>query len=413
MFASNWLSRLLLASILAGAAAAADVDSAALLNSLKARVRENATTIPRFVCRIRLEREDYTTPQAGGACRIPGEREFPEPQQPLELKDRANLDVMLSQKSELFAWPGGQRFDADSPNNLLGDGFAGSGDFAGFALTVFTSPASTFTYLGPCGSGTCVRYRYEVPSFASHYFIRTAMSEVNVGYHGTFDVNPDTVDLISLIVIPTDVHKAVPEACDLRASMIYAKAAIATGVFTIPQSTEKLYTASDGTVFRNLISYQGCRQYSSESSISFGDEESASAQGSTERLGSSLPAPGTTLELRLASKIDSDKNAAGDAIEAKLAKPVKDSEGHTIAAGTVFRGHLGHMENIYGPRPRVLVSLRLEEMVVRGKPVPVTLRPTGFVDQRGRQQFSFAGRRVVVQSQLVFRQTFGGVAGGK
>jgi hypothetical protein len=60
-----------------------------------------------------------------------GERDFPKPEEPLELEDRANLDVMLAQKSELFAWPGGQSFDSESPNNLLGDGFSGSGDFAG------------------------------------------------------------------------------------------------------------------------------------------------------------------------------------------------------------------------------------------------------------------------------------------
>jgi hypothetical protein len=199
-----------------------------------------------------------------------------------------------------------------------------------------------------------------------------------------------------MIVIPMDIRKAIAEACDLRTRMTYAKAAVEAGVFTIPESTEKLYRTKDGVVFRNRISYRSCRQYSSESSISFGDGESAAGYASARSISSSLPVPGTVLELRMATKIDSDKNAAGDPIETRLVKPVKDSEGHTIAAGTVVRGHLARMENIYGPHPRIVIAIRLDEMVVRGKPVKVTLHPTGWVDEKGRQQFAFSGRRAVL-----------------
>jgi hypothetical protein len=407
VFASKWLNGFLAASVFAGLVTAADIESAPLLNRLKSRARENAGTLPRFVCRITLDREDYTAPGRSYSCPVLGERDFPTPKESLALKDRANLDVMLSQKSELFAWPGDQSFDADSPNILLGQGFSGSGDFAGFALTVFTSAATTFKYLGACEQGACVRYRYDVPVFASQYFIRNLLGDVAVGYHGTFDVNPETADLINMVVIPTDVRKAISGACDLRTRMTYAKATVEAGVFTIPESTEKLYRADDGTLFRNQISYRGCRQYSAESSISFGDDDSAPAKGAAET-NVSLPVRGTRLDLRMTTKIDSERNAAGDPIEAKLDKPVKDSEGHTIPAGTLLRGHLARMENVYGTGARVVMAIRFDEMVLNGKPVRVELKPAGWVDERGRQQFSFLGRRASFNSSVLFHQEFVG-----
>jgi hypothetical protein len=66
------------------------------------------------------------------------------------------------------------------------------------------------------------------------------------------------------------------------------------------------------------------------------------------------------------------------------------------------------MENIYGPFPRVVIAIKLDEMVVRGTPVKVTLHPTGlgWMDGKGRAQFTFFGRWAIFDSQTRFSQTF-------
>lgn len=46
--------------------------------------------------------------------------------------DRAKLDVMVSESTELFSWPDESRFNTNSPEDLLGGGFSGNGDFADY-----------------------------------------------------------------------------------------------------------------------------------------------------------------------------------------------------------------------------------------------------------------------------------------
>jgi hypothetical protein len=315
---------------------------------------------------------------------------------------------MLTSESELYAWPGSQSFSAETPSVLLGGGFSGSGDFAAFLQNVFAGSSTTIKYGGPCDSGKCVRYSFDVPKASSKYTLRTSRNEVAVGFHGTFDVNPETADLLSLTAIPTDIHSVLGLACDLRTRMTYTTAPIAAGVFTIPESTEKLYLASDGSFFRNRTSYQGCREYGAESAISFDEDR---AQGAAARGGPAfvLPDPGTRIELSLAGTIDSQKTAAGDAIEAKLTRSARDKEGHTLPANTVFRGHVMQMEHVYGNPASVVMTLRFESMEWNGAGVNVQLNPAGPMDGSGNQVYRFLGGDFHVDSRFVSKWSFGGV----
>lgn len=393
---------------------AAEVDSVALLNRLKSGARRNAESIPRFVCRIRIERQDYSAvvnPRQPPPhyCPTIGERDFPEPKEALQTRERANLEVMLSQTSELFAWPGQRRFQAQTPNDLLGAGFSGSGDFASFALGALTTTGVQFQFLGECGEG-CVRYRYEVSPAISHYSVRSGAGEVRVGYRGTMDVNPDRYGLRELIVLPMDLGRAMPGVCDLRTRIRYAEAPVESGVFSIPESTEQVFRSNDGSVLRNRIAYEGCSQYSAESTISFDDEDSASGDAADADPAERLPAKGTKLQLRLGTKIDSEKNAAGDAIEATLAKPVKDARGREIAAGTVFRGHVAKMATHFGARGRVLIAVRFDEMLVRGKAIPVAVRGDGETDERGQEMFTVPTQHLVLDTRTTLHERFEGPA---
>jgi hypothetical protein len=118
-----WRTLLVLGGTIA-IARAADVDSAALLARVQAGIRENAKTIPRYVCRQKIERQAFVQKS------FPSCETLPEPQAgdpgpafTLEVSDRARLDVMLAAGSEFFSWPGGRSFQTNSPSDLLGGGF--------------------------------------------------------------------------------------------------------------------------------------------------------------------------------------------------------------------------------------------------------------------------------------------------
>ena len=77
-----------------------------------------------------------------------------------------------------------------------------------------------------------------------------------MGYHGTFDVDSQTGDVIRMTVIPTDLQQALPTGCDLRTRMTYTQGTLGGSQFMIPASTESEYLANDGGSFK--LSCRGC-----------------------------------------------------------------------------------------------------------------------------------------------------------
>jgi hypothetical protein len=142
----NWWTSLLLAGSIA-AGWAGDIDSASLLTRVQSKVRDNARRIPRYVCQQKIERQSFAPLDRKPlqACVQESEQGLTKrPGLSLVVADRAQLDVMLTEEKELFSWPGGRSFDTDTPADLLGGGFCGSGDFASFVINVFTLDQVTF-----------------------------------------------------------------------------------------------------------------------------------------------------------------------------------------------------------------------------------------------------------------------------
>lgn len=323
----------------------------------------------------------------------------------LELRssDRAKLDVILGEAAELFAWPGGRSFDTDDPGKLLPAGFSGSGDFAGFVLGVFSLDQIAFEYIGPCDGDSCARFGYDVPVAVSGYVAKTPFNRVTLGYHGTFDVDSRSANLIHMTVIPTDVSTALPGVCDLRTGMTYTRATMDSGEFTIPESTEKEFLSADGEYFVNRSFYKGCRQYTSESTLTFGDDDLPATPLEPAKVSAALPVAGSEVQLRLVTKIDSERNGAGDALEATLVHPVPDTRGGTIRAGTVFLGRLGQVEKVYLPREHIILTMRFNTIILNGAPVALTLSPIGKMDARGEEIYSFLKGKLLLDKNFVSR----------
>jgi hypothetical protein len=188
--------------------------------------------------------------------------------------------------------------------------------------------------------------------------------------------------------------------CNIRTRMTYTRTMMQASEFMIPESTEMEYVGKDGAYSLNRVSYESCRQYMSESTLSFGDEAPRIAPQGPTKIPLTLPVAGTELRLQLASKIDSDVSSAGDSLEAKLVRAVPNTEGGTIPAGTVIRGHLAELEKVYFP-PSQVVAIRFDTIVLNGAPVPLIIDPIGKTDQRGRGIFIFAGKRLVLGKEFV------------
>lgn len=401
----NWRCLVLLAGS-AAFAWAADVDSSALLARVQSKVRDEATRIPRFMCRQEIDRQVFTTPKRNQkVCPELTDQGLSNTVAGLTLvsSDRARLDVMLGRAStELFSWPGGGSFDTSYPGDLLGGGLASRGDFAGFMIQVLGTSQATFQYVGPCAGTDCVRYSYNVPRNVSRYGVNVSSWGLEiVGFHGIVDVESKSANLLQLTVIPIDLPQIFPGTCDLRTKMTYTRAAATSGEFSIPKSSQVEFLYKNGHYSENRSSFEGCREYGSESVLSFGDD--LPAGNGEAKVPPALAKAGAELRLRLVSKVDSDVNIAGDSLEASLVRAVPDSKGGIIPEGTVFRGHLAQLERIYWPHPEVLVVLRFDTIVLQGQTLAVKLFPTGQNDDRGRAVFRFPGKHAVLDSKFVSR----------
>ena len=375
---NSW--KLLPVLVSAVTACAADIDSASLLSLVQSNVRENANRMPRYVCRQRIQRKAFTqleprlTVTLHPGCAALAEQGLPKvPSLTPALTDRAYLDVMLAGDKELFSWPGGRSFDTEDPDELLGGGLSGSGDFANFVINIFSNASKvTFEYMGACPGGQCVRYGYVVPVETSGYIVKSRDKVGSrLGFHGTFDVDPQSANIIRMSVIATDPSHAIPEACAIRTRMSYTSTAAETREFMIPKSTEMEYLSKDGSYSVSDVVYEGCRQYTSESKLTFGEDIGSALRSGQAGVSQALPVVDTELQLRLASRVDSELASAGDNLQATaLVRRVPDAGGGTISAGTVFRGHLTQLERVYIPQRQLLVGMRFDTIVFERRASP-------------------------------------------
>jgi hypothetical protein len=387
------------------AAISADIDPQLLLSRVRARVADNAKRMPRYLCRQKIERRQFVVDSKIRSCRALIEEKTRKTKFGLRAvsDDRANLDVMLAEGAEIFSWPGGGQFDTRHPGDLLSGGMAGSGDFASFIIDIFGIHSVAFRYAGACENASCVRFSYAVPLAASHYVLRISGRDRTVGYTGTLDVDPRTADLLHVVVIPADPDGVLPEVCEMRTQMNYTRSTIRTGDYMLPSSTEKDLLLNDASYLENRTSYQGCRQFGSESVLKFDDDSPETPSTGEQAAGSPAFPPGTQLELSLVSKIDSQVNSAGDVIEAALTKSVRVAGRVAAPTGTLMRGHLTQMEHLYLPWNQVIIGIRFDRMMLGKSEIPLSLAPLGEMDERGRGIFTFSEKRVVLGKKFVSR----------
>jgi hypothetical protein len=181
---------------------------------------------------------------------------------------------------------------------------------------------------------------------------------------------------------------------------MYDRTTLNASEFTIPEAVAVEDLDANGWYFSNWIQYTGCRQYSAESTLRFGDD--GPAPGPDERP-AAMPRHGTTLELRLETKVDSGLSSAGDGVEARLVRAIRASDGRAIPAGTEVSGHLAQVQRTYAPKPSVRFAIRFDTILINGRFTPVTLFPTGEMDGRGHGVFTFSRERVVLDSKFVSR----------
>ena len=117
--------------------------------------------------------------------------------------------------------------------------------------------------------------------------------------------------------------------------------------------------------------YSGCREYRAESTIRFDD--AAGGHVETAAAAAEPLRPGLPLSLISSTEIDTDTAAAGDVVEFKLRKPVRDRETKAVLAeaGAVVHGRILRVQHSMREPRRFTIDVALETIEAEGKSRPL------------------------------------------
>ncbi len=385
-----------LALLLAAAiAAAADRECDTVLNRATDKVRAQFRSLTAYTCLETVERE-YYQPRGNTLdrdCRLLMEqRPHPTPDMALMLgaRDRLRMEVAISARGEIQSWPGASKFTDAGIDSLVVSGPIGTGAFGIFLNMIFTVDVKTFHFTGETmeANRRCLIYNFDVPVSDSHYRVKSqdGRNWMTVDYDGVIYLDARTADPIRLIVVTKNVPPAA-KVCQTATTLnLVRDAGIAEGLL-IPQSAGQRFISPNGSETQNRYTFSSCRQYSSESTISFFTPPSDPAPASrrTVKLPPDIPT-WLPFSMELVTPIDSDTAAIGDRFSAKLSSTLADGRRVIAPKGARIEGRISKVESNLWPKQSVTIGLTPESIQIQGSSVPfgarLDLRPAIVVKAR-------------------------------
>lgn len=327
------------------------------LARIKVHMSEILTRIPDYTCRLTVER----------TARLPKTRRF-------RLIDLLRLEVALVQGRELFSWPGAGKFDDREIGKIVGGGTIGNGNFALHARAVFLGGGVDFRYDGTREENgrTLFRYTYRVPRAKSGYTLKSGEKQGVTGYHGFFEVDQNSIDLVRLEVEAEDIpsHLPIQAARDL---MEYARVKIGEHEFLLPKYSELSLTDEAGAEHRNRTTFAACRQYSGESVISFADPtpEPSAPEPPPANVAVELP-PGLGLLISLEDTLRFDKAAIGDPVIARIVENARWKGKTMVPRGAILKGRVIGFNRYYARSEVVRADVQFTSLEFPGAHAEIT-----------------------------------------
>ncbi len=264
-----------------GLAAAAGYNPSEVLGRAVEKAIARAQTTPNYTCVETVKRE-YFEPVASSLARdcpvLLEQRLHPTPDMLLRLYsiDRLRLDVTMSSKGEIFSWSGASRFEDHDISQLVRNGPMGTGGFGGFLTAIFSSDARKFTFVRSLtvGGRICMEYSFQVAQPDSHYKVKAGDSWVFIAYSGTFQVDAETADVLSMSITSGD-SPAATAICQVTTSIDFARLQIGSAEFMLPRQTRQRFVYPHVEETENTTQFANCREFRGESTLTFSPEETA------------------------------------------------------------------------------------------------------------------------------------------
>lgn len=301
-----------------------------------------------------------------------------DPFQPL---DTLRLEVALIGDREMFSWPAANGFDTENIRKLIPAGSTSSASFASHARNVFLSEEAVYSYAGreALPGGACFRYDYTVPVESSNYVLKTRGHSGVVAARGSFWVDAKTLDVVRLEVNAGEIPQNLGLE-SVREVMEYARMRIGDREFLLPATAQTSAVLSNGKAVRIEMRLSDCRQYVTESVISFDAQPAVVSEPDPAPVTPAvvrLPA-NVRLELELETPIDEESSKVGDRVSAVVRADVRWKSNVIVPKGAVASGRIIRLEKMPGEEDAHIVALQFETLEFDNKRVDLAAELVAF-----------------------------------
>lgn len=237
------------------------------LASFKVKVRRDVAGVPNYTCLETIERSRRTPPLD------------------FQTLDTIRLEVSSVAGKEMFARPGAHSFENQDVTALVTNGLIGSGMFASLARNLFVEDKGTPRYKGKenLGGHAALRYNFRLAPAESGFKVQANNRWEPLAFTGSFWFDDVSFDLVRVeafgdrLPVELNVDQAV-----IRTS--YARVHIGNSDALLPKRSELTVTYLSGMTNRNVIEFSSCREYASDSRISFSEaKQPAQPQGQPQK----------------------------------------------------------------------------------------------------------------------------------
>jgi hypothetical protein len=348
----------------------AQADPKAIIQIVRDKIQATTTRMPRYLCTQTVDRQRFEPDKGFDVTGCPLDRDSPRKPIYLVESDRLRLDVTVAKNAEIFSWVGENHFAERSLWDFVSEGVLSNGTFYSFLSMIFLGDPTEFFYNGDVISSgrKLMEFGYLVPAEASHYRFgdRDSSKWWTTAYEGTVQVDPETGDLVRLVVRSTNLPKETGE-CQLETALTYTTIHLNQSAFLLPSETILKTLAVSGVEQANRTVYSNCHEFLGESTISFSDPPALSPARLMKATPAALRLPeGTAFSLELEQDIDMRSAAAGDPVKARLRKAIQ-TPGLFIPQGTLVNGRILKYREYYRPQA-TYVAIRFDSFQLSGGP---------------------------------------------
>ena len=249
------------------------------------------------------------------------------------------VEVAISGDQEIYGDAGGKKFSSEKAAEILGYSFSSTGLFSSLARAVIAGTTVTVSFEGSdvLNQEPVFRYRFRVLQGQTGWSIQYGKESGVAGEEGLFFVDRASLTLRRVVVHTIDIPHSLKLKA-LQAVIDYAPETIASRLVLLPYRAEVRAEERNGTERVSRMSFDHCRTFSAESSISF-DVEGKQEQhkDGDKRVG--LP-ENLEVTVSLPSTISEASAAADDLLTASVTEPVFFRGREFIARGSQVKGHV-------------------------------------------------------------------------